>query len=247
MSHENFLRMHDAFRAQKSMYGIDLLNPRGVTIGDKQYPAIHKTMLLGHPDLSHTTPKRYDSIFHIPLESGNRISIDTFHDGYVAASLIVPKIHIGDNGERTYRIGHFSHYTGDEDYHQIVHEPGEYIHRRPQITLPTIDDLVKKWSKYPSMGTYDWDKPQGFEQFQKIRPNYDGTGHNDSFANHDDENLLLNTDELSEHRQNYKGDPVKENPTLVRVWAHKGPSAERNSAKYTYNTKTEQLFEGHGE
>jgi hypothetical protein len=97
------------------------------------------------------------------------------------------------------------------------------------------------------MGTYDWDKPQGFKQFQKIRPNYDGTGHNDSFANHDDENLLLNTDELSEHRQNYKGDPVKENPTLVRVWAHKGPSADRNSAKYTYNTKTEQLFEGHGE
>jgi hypothetical protein len=65
--------------------------------------------------------------------------------------------------------------------------------------------------------------------------------------NHDDENLLLNTDELSEHRQNYKGDPVKENPNLVRVWAHKGPSTDRHSAKYTYNTKTEQLFEGHGE
>ena len=109
MPSDHFIQIQNALRNIKSQHGVDLLNPRGVTIGDNQYPAVHKTLLTGTldgnfvPKYDDDTPQeqRYESIVHIPLESGNRMSIDTFHDGYVSASLVVPKIHIGDNGERT--------------------------------------------------------------------------------------------------------------------------------------------------
>lgn len=230
MSSDHFLHFQKILRDVKEVHNVDLTSPNGVTIGDRKYPAISKAVWMHMYEPEHNMID-YDADFNIPFENGTQlhVSAGNGHFATMSSQLHVPTIHLHGDGTKTYSHGSALH-IGVDSFHNShtavtwgsASEPGVDIH-----------DIINKYSKLPHQGTYDFDySKEGSDAFLKVRPNAT-TG----LFGVDGEHLALNPEELQEHNNNLRFNPVH-NPLHIRV----GLAGARGvNMHHLYNTQTEQM------
>lgn len=226
MSSDHFLHFQKILRDVKEQHNIDLTSPNGATIGDKKYPATHKNVYLG-PDADHSSGD-YDVDFNIPFENGTQLNVTANKSGFMSSQLHVPTIHLHGDGRKTYRHGPALHIGEDSFYNN---------HKSIWDYTPMVDvhKVINKYSTLPHQGTYDWDYSQeGGAAFKRVRPNAEAG----MFGLADIEDHALNPEELQEHNNNHKFNPVR-GPLHIRAAFWRPESGRTNL--YRYNTQTEQL------
>jgi len=241
----NFERLQTHFRFLKETHGVDLTVPHGVGIDGKVYPATNKLITMGY---SSTPSISVESRFYVPLENGLKVHASTYmgeSTSHIHMQMHVPTIHINNDGTKMYTHGSALH-IGEDAYHASFGEnpnkTDEHYKRHPNPfydehmslhstrgPISIVHDVLKMWGKEPYQGTYDFSSQQGYQQFKKLRPNHDYEV--DEYRPH----LELTTDELTEHRQNFKNHSASASHN-VAVYG-----VDTEHAFYNYNTKTEQL------
>jgi len=224
MPSDHFSKIQHALRTIKSQHGIDLLNPRGVTIGDKQYPAVHKQLYIDDGTGGDHYGNSEGFFVQIPFESGNRLRINGGNHGYLDSHLLVPTIHLNSNGEKSYWHATAYHLGADAGF--FSHKNPDH---RPDKVHLDLHEVINNTAKLPTQGTYDWDSDTGFSKFVEARPTYAGS----------DVDRSLNHEELAEHRNNYIFDP-KHGPSKIHASLYNG--GPRRTV-YHYDTLTEKLHQ----
>lgn len=229
MPSDHFIQIQNALRNIKSQHGVDLLNPRGVTIGDKPYPAITKRVWT---DMSNDAVNHGSNfLVQIPFESGNRLSIRGGHQGFLESQVLVPTIHLNSNGEKRYWHGPAFHLADDSqgmDQHYYTHTLGNPNRK-------DIHETISHTSSWKSQGTYDWMDTEGFNKFKELRP----YATIDPSSRRYNKEKSLNQEELAEHLNNFVFDP-KHGPSNVFAMIHNG---ERATTDYHYDVLTEKLHQ----
>ena len=226
MSSDHFLHFQKILRDVKEQHNVDLTSPNGVTIGDRKYPAINKHVYLGTTE--DFPMGEYDINFDIPFENGTQLNVIASSNNYMASQLHVPTIDLHGDGTKTYKHGPALHIGVDS------------FHNRHTATQwePAVDihDVINKYSKLPHQGTYDWDySAGGSAAFLKVRPN----ATRGAFGNAEEEDHALNPEELQEHNNNYKFNPLR---GPLHISTSVGLAAGEINL-YRYNTQTEQMHQ----
>lgn len=227
MPSDHFIQIQNALRNIKAQHGFDLLNPRGITIGDKPYPAITKRVWtdMSNNDVNHGS----NFLVQIPFESGNRLSIRGGHNGFLESQVLVPTIHLNSDGGKSYWHGPAWHLADDlqgMDQHYNTHTLGN-------PNRQDIHETISHTSSWKTQGTYDWLSTEGHNKFKELRPHAALIPSSKAYRE-----KSLNQEELAEHRNNFVFDPKHDGPSTIFAMIFNG---NRSTTDYHYDTLTEKL------
>jgi hypothetical protein len=235
---EFFERLQNQLRNTKEALGVDLADPRGVSIHGKVYPAHNKILYLVGGKGTYMGEDRVggDYSFEMPLENGTHAALrgavignwkqnkekglsrdnTAFHNAHAQHNQ--PAIHIL-RGDRNYiHVPYEDNDPNSDTHHTIEWQNNTGTH--PDLSVEDVHSTLQKWSKKPYKGSYHID------------------------AGDEVHSTDMSPEELQEHRQQFdrspewnkgKG-PVRPNLiTIVPLFK------ENNKTYHTYDANTEQL------
>lgn len=231
-----FLNLQKSLRSLNSDHDIDLTSTHGVIIGGRHYPAIHKHIYLGDEDDQKNG--EYSASFRIPIENGTQLYVSARNETgsdyrHLAqnSQLFVPTTHFDHEGVKSYTFGPALHLGEDAYYsdHKNLYHDGSGNSDLSKVQ--DIHETIREHSKLPRQGTFDWTTQGGYKAFSEVRPNHRrGVFHV--------EGMDLDQEDLAEHRNNYKFNPLH-GPLHIATttWI---PDLQKEF-KYRYNIGTEQM------
>lgn len=233
-----FLHLQKSLRSLNSDHDIDLTSTHGVIIGGRHYPAIHKHIDLGDEDDQKNGD--YSASFRIPVENGTQLEVNARNESgsefnflSQSSQLLVPTIHFDHEGVKSYEFGPALH-VGEDAYYAAHKKSWLDIDSSDNSDLSDVQDIhetIREHSKLPRQGTFDWTTQGGYKAFSEVRPNHTHW----AFGV---EGRDLDQEDLAEHRNNYKFNPLH-GPLHIATstWI---PDLQKKF-KYRYNIGTEQM------
>lgn len=231
-----FLNLQKSLRSLNSDHDIDLTSTHGVIIGGRHYPAIHKHIDLGDDDQQKSGD--YSASFRIPIENGSQLYVSASNDSgsdyrhlSQSSQLFVPTTHFDHEGVKSYTFGPALHVGEDAYYATHKNSWRDSSNNSDLSDVQDIHETIREHSKLPRQGTFDWTTQGGYKAFSETRPNHRRW----TFSV---EGMDLDQEDLAEHRNNYKFNPLH-GPLHIATttWI----TDLQKKFNYRYNIGTEQM------